>query len=153
MPAAPVAVHLDVRPGDTVSASVTVTGHTVKLFLANRTRGTRFSKHLVADKVDVTSADWISEAPSSCFDNGNCITLPLANFGSASFANARATSTTGHTGPIADQAWSPVAIALFPHRRGFGRPGFMPDGRGSANATPGDLTGTGDAFVVTYANS
>jgi Peptidase A4 family len=150
VPAAPVAVHLIVRPGDTVSASVTVTGRTVKLFLANRTRGTTFSKRLVADDVDVTSAEWISEAPSACFDRGGCTTLPLADFGTTSFANARATSTTGHLGPIADPAWSPVAITLTPHRGGGSRPGFMPDGRGSASATPGELTATGDAFVVAY---
>jgi Peptidase A4 family len=153
VPAAPVSVHITVRPGDTISASVTVTGRSVKLFLANRTRGTTFSKQLVANQVDLTSAEWISEAPSACFGNGDCATLPLANFGTASFANARATSSTGHVGPIADPAWSPVAITLSSHHRGGARPGFMPDGRGSASAAPGDLAMTGDAFTVTYADA
>jgi len=153
VPAAPVPVHITVRPGDTISASVTVTGHSVKLFLANRTRGTTFTKQLVANQVDVTSAEWISEAPSACFGNGDCTTLPLANFGTASFANARVTSTTGHVGPIADPAWSSVAITLSSHHRSGARPGFMPDGRGSASAAPGDLAMTGDAFTVTYADN
>jgi hypothetical protein len=152
VPAAPIPVHITVRPGDTLSASVTVTGQSVKLFFANRTLGRTFSKQLVANRVDVTSAEWISEAPSACFGNGDCTTLPLANFGTASFAGARATSTAGHIGPIADPAWSPVAITLSSHHRRGARPGFMADGRGFASAAPGDLAMTGDAFTVTYAD-
>ena len=105
------------RPGDTISASVTVSGHTVKLFLANRTRGTSFATQLQVAQVDVSSAEWIVEAPSACGDNGGCQALPLADFGTTSFANVRATSATGHTGTISDPAWSNVAITLSPHRR------------------------------------
>ena len=43
VPAAPVKLGLTVRPGDTMSAGVTVSGRSVKLFIANRTRGTSFS--------------------------------------------------------------------------------------------------------------
>jgi hypothetical protein len=149
VPGPPVRVHIDVHPGDTLSAAVTVTGHNVKLFLANRTRGTRFTHRIRADRVDTTSAEWISEAPSACSDGG-CVTLPLADFGTASFAGARATATTGHTGTIADPAWSSVAITLrSDHNRRAGRD-FFSDGRGSVRATPGELAPTGDAFTVTY---
>jgi hypothetical protein len=150
VPSAPVDVNLTVRPGDTLSASVTVTGHTVKLYIANRTRGTSFSRQLTASKVDVTSAEWIAEAPSACDSRGNCETLALADFGTASFANARATSTSGHSGTISDSAWSAVAISLASDRRGPGGPGFVSDARGSAQATPATLSDTGDAFSVTY---
>ena len=150
VPSDPVELKMTVRPGDTLSASVTVTGHTVKLYLANRTRGTVFSKQLQASKVDLTSAEWIAEAPSSCDDAGNCVTLPLTNFGTASFANARATSTTGHVGTISDAAWSAVKITLSSDRGGRGGPGFVTDGGGSASATPADLNATGDGFSVTY---
>ena len=150
VPDDPVELNLTVRPGDTISAAVTVTGHTVKLYLANRTRGTTFSKTLQASKVDVTSAEWIAEAPSACDDGGNCDTLPLAAFGTASFANARATSSTGHTGTITDPAWSAVKITLTSDRRRGGGPGFVTDGTGSATATPAELNETGDAFSVTY---
>jgi hypothetical protein len=150
VPDDPVELKLTVRPGDTISAAVTVTGHTVKLYLANRTRGTTFTKTLQASKVDVTSAEWIAEAPSVCDDSGNCDTLALANFGTASFANARATSTTGHTGTITDPAWSAVKITLTSERGRHGGPGFMTDGAGSATATPAELNATGDAFAVTY---
>jgi Peptidase A4 family len=151
VPSDPVTLKMTVRPGDTLSASVTVTGHTVKLYLANRTRGTVFSKTLQASKVDVTSAEWIAEAPSECDGSGNCDTLPLADFGTASFANARATSATGHTGTITDAAWSAVKITLTSDSRGRGGgPGFVTDGSGAASATPAELNETGDAFAVTY---
>jgi Peptidase A4 family len=150
VPSDPVDVHLTVRPGDTLSASVTVTSHTVKLYIANRTRGTSFSKQLQATKVDVTSAEWIAEAPSACDSAGNCATLPLADFGTASFANARATSTGGHAGTISDAAWSAVAISLASGHGGPGRPGFVSDAGGSAQATPAALSAAGDAFSVTY---
>jgi peptidase A4-like protein len=151
VPSDPVELKLTVRPGDTISASVTVTGHTVKLYLANRTRGTVFRKQLQASTVDVTSAEWIAEAPSACDDGGNCDTLPLADFGTATFAGAQATSATGHIGTISDPAWSAVKITLTSGRRGRGGgPGFVTDGSGSASATPAELNAAGDAFAVTY---
>jgi Peptidase A4 family len=148
VPAGPVNVKLTVRPGDTISASVTVSGHAVKLFIANRTRGTSFSTQLQADAVDVTSAEWIVEAPSACVDNGGCRTLPLADFGATSFAGVRATSATGHSGTISDPAWSAVAITLSP-RRGPGSMRFATEA-GSGTASPADLSPAGDAFTVTY---
>jgi Peptidase A4 family len=120
VPEAPVHIDLTIRPGDAISASVIVSGHTVRLFLANRTRGTRFTKQLTVDRVDVTSAEWIVEAPSACYGD-RCETLPLANFGTTTFTGANATSTTGHTGAISDTRWSETAIALRSGgRRAFG---------------------------------
>jgi hypothetical protein len=147
VPDAPVQLKLTVKPGDTISASVTVTGHTVKLFIANRTRGTSFATQLQAAQVDVSSAEWIVEAPSACADNGGCQGLPLAAFAPTSFADVSATSATGHSGTISDPAWSNVAITLSPHRRSRGMH-FGPD-VASADATPSGLSPGGDAFTVT----
>ena len=146
VPAAPVKLGLTVRPGDTKSAGVTVSGHSVKLFIADRTRGTSFSKQVRVDQVDVASAEWIVEAPSACGDNGNCRALPLADFGTTTFASAQATSATGHTGTISDPAWSAVAITLSPRERGLR---FAAD-QGSGTATPAGLTPAGDGFAVAY---
>jgi hypothetical protein len=146
VPAAPVKLGLTVRPGDTMSASVTVSGHSVKLFLADRTRGTSFSKQLDVAQVDVSSAEWIVEAPSACGDNGTCRALPLANFGTTTFGSVRATSATGHTGTISDPAWSAVAITLSARARGLR---FATD-QGSGTAAPANLSPAGDAFAVTY---
>jgi len=149
VPDAPVDIDLAVKSGDTVSASVTVSGHTVKLYLGNRTRGTKFTKQMTVDRVDVTSAEWIVEAPSACYGD-RCQTLPLANFGSTAFAKATATSTSGHQGAISDPAWSATSIALRSDgHRAFGGGRFASDSA-SAAASPGDLTATGDGFAVTY---
>ena len=118
----------------------------MKLFIADRTRGTSFSKQLDVAQVDVSSAEWIVEAPSACGDNGGCRALPLADFGTTSFASVRATSATGHTGTISDPAWSAVAITLSTRARGLR---FTTD-QGSGTATPADLSPAGDAFAVTY---
>jgi hypothetical protein len=149
VPSAPVDVHLTVKPGDTVSASVTVSGATVKLYLANRTRGTVFSKQLTAEHIDTTSAEWIVEAPSACFGN-QCETLPLANFGTTTFAGARVTSATGHQGAISDPAWHATSIAVRSNGRHAFGPGRFAADAGAAGASPGDLTATGDGFAVTY---
>jgi peptidase A4-like protein len=151
VPAGPVRLALTIRPGDTISASVTVSGHAVKLFVANRTRGTTFSKQLTAATVDVSSAEWIVEAPSACVDNGRCRALPLADFGTTSFANVSATKTTGHSGTVTDPAWSAAAISLAPH----GGPGGMRFGSVAdlGAAAPANLTPAGDGFTVTYGSA
>jgi hypothetical protein len=146
VPAAPVKLGLTVRPGDVMSASVAVSGRSVKLFLADRTRGTSFTKQLDVAQVDVSSAEWIVEAPSACGDDGNCRALPLANFGTTSFAGVKATSAAGHTGTISDPAWSAVAITLSTRARGLR---FTTD-QASGTAAPVNLSPAGDAFTVTY---
>jgi hypothetical protein len=118
VPAAPVRLQLTVRPGDTISASVSVSGHTVKLFLADQTRGTSFATQLQVAQVDVSSAEWVVEAPSACGDNGGCRALALAAFKATTFSDVKATSVTGHSGTISDPAWSNVASRC--PRRGAG---------------------------------
>jgi hypothetical protein len=143
VPAGSVPVHLTVRPGDTMSASVTVASGVVKVYLNNRTRGTHFSKTLHATPLDVTSAEWIVEAPATCEPAG-CHVLPLADFGTASFAGASATSMGGHIGTITDQNWSATALTLSPDVGGL-----VPT-TSTAGATPGDLSAGGDGFTVSY---
>ncbi|MEA2357740.1 MAG: hypothetical protein QOI62_1000 [Solirubrobacteraceae bacterium] len=152
VPAASVPTRMTIGAGDTISASVTVTGHVVRIFIADRTRGAVFTRRLHADRVDATSAEWIVEAPSVCGGRGGCSLQPLANFGTAAFADARATSAAGHAGPIADPTWAATPIAL---ASDAGRPGpvrFTSDAGPSA-ATPAALAATGDAFTVTYQDS
>src|SRR3954451_24163766 len=71
-------------PGDRMSASVTVFGRRVRLRLSNRTTGRAFTKTMTARVVDVTSAEWILEAPSACGGttaDDSCQIMPLADFG------------------------------------------------------------------------
>ena len=148
VPAGPVSIALRVRPGDTLSASVAVSGRTVRLRLADRTTGAVFAKQLTAKRVDVTAAEWIVEAPSKC-DATRCKPLPLANFRTASFAGANVTTTAGLRGAIVDPAWAATAITLSPYAdRGIGT--GLPLPGSSAEATPSVVSATGDAFTVTY---
>jgi hypothetical protein len=127
-------IRMRVRPGDAIEASVSVQGTTVGLRLRNRTRGSAFSRTLTMQAPDVSSADWIVEAPSDCTNAGDCTQLPLSNFGTVRFDAASATSADGHSGSIADPAWTPTAVLL----------------RSSARAVTSSLSSTGTTFRVTY---
>ena len=149
VPAAAVRVPLTVRARDTIAASVTVTGRRVRISLANRTTGARLTRTLTAPAIDVTSAEWIVEAPSACWSQG-CTVLPLADFGTAGFTRASATSTTGHTGAISDPAWHATAIRLSAASARDLGPGRFASDEAAATATPAALSAAGDAFDVVY---
>jgi hypothetical protein len=146
VPAPSQTIHFVVQPGDLISANVTVTGRTVVLSISNLTKHRTFSRTLHGN-VDVSSAEWIVEAPSDCFSDGTCQTLPLANFGSTNFRLARAVSTAGHTGSISDSSWGTTKIDLTPDGRRFASLG----GRNQVGtAIASALAASGDAFSVTY---
>jgi hypothetical protein len=111
VPAAPANTTLKVKPGDRMSGSVTVRASHVTLRIRNLSTGERFTitKHLA--KIDVSSAEWIVEAPSLCLTSSSCAALPLANFGTTSFSAATATAR-GHTGTIGDANWSATALEM-----------------------------------------
>jgi Peptidase A4 family len=135
VPAAASTAKLTVKPGDVITASVQVRGRVVTLKLIDRTRGTTATKVVRASAVDLTSAEWIVEAPALCSgsttSDASCAQTALADFGATGFSAARATTSAGHTGTILDAAWTPVAIAL-------------------RATTPGALDEAGAAFAVTY---
>jgi len=110
IPAGPVSIPIAVHAGDEMTGSVTVRGNHVTLRLRNLTTGTRYSTTRHAAKIDLSSADWILEAPSSCSAD-SCRTLPLADFGGVSFSAATATGHS-HTGPVQDAHWSAQQIEL-----------------------------------------
>lgn len=141
-------VKLQVPPGDTIQGEVTVTGHNVTVLLRDLTRHTQFSKVLTASPIDVTSAEWIVEAPSVCLTLYDCVTLPLANFGSAPFGSAAAQSTTGNAGAISDPFWTATAIKLVAHRSPSNLGGHRLGNGG--DATPSALQVGGSAFSVSY---
>jgi Peptidase A4 family len=111
LPSAPVEIRLRVHPGERISASVTVRGSSVTLRLRNLTTGARYSTTRRYSNPDVSSAEWILEAPSTCASAGDCTTLALADVGTTSFASATATAH-GHTGTILDAGWSAAALEL-----------------------------------------
>jgi hypothetical protein len=146
LPAPPVTLKLAVRPGDTVSAAVTVSGTTVSMRLRNLTRHTVVNKRLKMAAPDLSSAEWIAEAPSACTGSGRCSALSLANFGSVDFAKAAATGS-GHSGLVSDPSWTPTAINL--DSSSSQARGRFAGNSPSAGATASALSPTG-AFSVAW---
>jgi hypothetical protein len=120
VPAAPVELPITVSPGDTLSAEVTVREGAVTLAIRNLSTGEASAVESVVDDVDLSSAEWIAEAPSACVMH--CATLPLADFGTVSFRQASAVADF-HTGTIGDSAWVHQAMKLFTSRK---RPAALP---------------------------
>ena len=113
LPAAPVQLDLTISPGDHMSSSVAVNGTSVTINVADQTTGKSVTKTLQMNDPDVSTAEWIAEAPSTCDGSGDCQPLTLANFGTVAFSNASATAA-GHTGTISDGSWSAQPVALSP---------------------------------------
>jgi hypothetical protein len=148
IPAPSMPVRLTVRPGDLMQAAVSVSGRSVTLTLNDLTRGQGFRKTLRASLLDLTSAEWIVEAPSECVSANSCQTLPLANFGSATFTSATTQTVSGRVGTIANPAWQTTKINLRPASRRF----IVNTSSGPAIgiATTGGLVSGGSGFRVLY---
>ena len=149
VPAASTTISLPVSPGDVMRATVTVTGHRVVVDLQNLTEHHSFHRVLHAASIDVSSAEWIIEAPSECISSLACHALPLANFGLLTFDSASAVATTGRPGAIVNRRWGRTKIKL----TGGAQPAIlarsMTDVAGTA--VPSRLRGGGTVFDVTYA--
>jgi hypothetical protein len=111
VPAASVPIRFKVFPGNALTASVKVNGTQVVLQIRNLTRKTNFTKTLFMAEPDLSSAEWIAEAPTGCNASG-CAQLPLAKFSPLTFTKSSATTSDGHTGTISDVSWSPTVINL-----------------------------------------
>lgn len=148
VPAPSEPANLKVRPGDPIFGAVTVHGNRVTLSLYNgRTHG-RFQRTIRASHVDLSSAEWIVEAPSECTGTSSCQTLPLANFGSTTFGLASARNRRGHVGSISDRRWDLTRIRLAPSGRRFvGLGGSAAAG----TAIPSGLSAGGSSFRVNFA--
>jgi hypothetical protein len=141
VPEPPVQVRLKLSPGDRVSAVVVVHGTSVILRLRNLTRNTVFTRHSTVSTTDVTSAEWIAEAPSNC-DGPSCDVLPLTNFGTVSFTGA-ATVGDGRAAPLASWTVTPIELV------GDGRLAAMP---ASSGAVPSPVGADGGSFSISYSD-
>jgi hypothetical protein len=157
IPAPAVRMGLKVRPGDLVTGSVLVTGSEVLMQIINRTRKTRFTKRVDVDSPDLTSAEWIAEAPSACSTGGFCRQVPLANFGTVTFTRVAALATIDglgdQGGTITSSLWQATPIELVPQRsrRFFGGAAARPDTTaGRAGAAPVGLATDGRSFSVSW---
>jgi hypothetical protein len=134
-----------------MSASVTVEGRTVTFLVRNETRHREFRKVLRDAAIDLSSAEWIAEAPSNCNANGTgCVTLPLTNFRSVTF-DAAVAEVAGHAlGSISDPLWHWTRINLRPRRGPLRAYGSHPSG---STATPSALLLGGTSFSVGYSRT
>jgi hypothetical protein len=140
VPAGAVRLNLQISAGDRIWARTAVDGDSVRVQLRDETTGQSVDKTLQMTNPapDTSTAEWVAEAPSSCADSTtlSCSTLPLADFGTAKFSDAYATSN-GVTGAIDGSQWSTAAIDLQPSD-------------GSAGASPSSLSNGSTAFTVSY---
>lgn len=149
VPAASHTLKMTIDPGDRIAASVTVTGKRVRISLRDLTRNSATTFVRSMSSPDVSSADWIVEAPSICTSTNRCVTEQLSNFGNVQFARASATTVRGHRGTISDSHWSATKIELDSAGNSrFGEP-VSPSG----GALPSSLSSFGSAFSVSYQQS
>lgn len=158
VPAAPVRLDVAIRPGDHVSARVSVSGTSVTVSLSNQTTGAESTKTLQIDNPDVSSAEWIAEAPSVCqgadaIGTGSCTPVSLADFGTVTFTGASATAD-GATGTVSSSNWSAHAVQLSgTGGADTGYPAIVDSSASdtaSASATPSSLSTDGSSFSVAW---
>jgi Peptidase A4 family len=150
VPAAAVMIPLKIVPGDTITAAVLVKGQTITFSLRDITRQTRFSKVLTTTHgLDLGSAEWIAEAPSSCTALGQCTVVPLTNFRTVTFTRAAAIGND-HPGTILDATWATAPIELIADDAGsgvFSQGDVFGPGVG---AVPAEVTTDGRGFSVSW---
>jgi Peptidase A4 family len=129
---------LEIAPGDVISAEVSADGTAITLQLHDLTTGESAVTQTTVTEPDLSSAEWIAEAPSLCspFNPNGCRIKPLANFGTVAFATGSATAGA-HTGAIADPAWTTGEIQLVTQA-------------GTPVAEPSDLSADGSSFTVRW---
>jgi hypothetical protein len=132
-------VRLRVDAGDHLSAVVVVHGTQVIVRLRNLTRDTVFTRKVTASVLDLTSAEWIAEAPSNC-DGSGCSILPLANFGTVTFTGAAAVGD-GRAAPLASWTVTPIELVA------GDRLTRAPTGSG---ALPSPVGADGGSFSIAY---
>jgi Peptidase A4 family len=152
LPAEAVDIRLAEHPGDLITASVTIANHTATLGLRNLSTGKRFTLTRRLRALDVSSAEWIVEAPLICPGDSPCNERPLADFGDVTFSSTSATAQ-GHTGPIAYPAWSATALELRQSSSSGARQGSASPRTPSRTltfATPSSAANAQGAFTVRW---
>lgn len=147
VPAAPVTMRLTVHPGDRISASVAEkAGQTIMQVQDLTTHASRTVARRFVDP-DVSSAEWIVEAPSLCFTATRCTPLPLTDFGTVSFSNASVNTSAGRAA-IDASSLKVTRLELRDDASASGRHFTSSVTPASGIASP--LSANGTAFTVTW---
>lgn len=149
VPAPARTVRMTVRPGDLISAHVVARGTHVTVALTDRTRHERFHRRKLDRHMDLSSAEWIAEAPSECLGVSRCSVLPLADFGSVDFMRTYAQTFARRSGGINSRHWNRTRILL---ANTEGRR-YVSGSSVSSHAVPSRLRRRGRSFTITYSST
>jgi hypothetical protein len=128
-----------VKPGDTLSADVSVSGTEFTLSLKS-SEGWTFSTTASGSGLAQSSAEWIAESPEIC--SFFCRTAQLSNFGTVNFTGADAAVSGG-----ADQPVSSFTADGGPHEI------VGETSTGTVRAQPSALSTSGNAFSIAWKHS
>ena len=150
-PAGPVSVlGLRIDPGDAIVSSILADSTGLLLQVTDRTRHTRFTRHIDVASPDLHSAEWIVEAPVQCSAGGYCRQMPLTKFAPLAFTHTYATGNKiGAT--LSSGNWLVKSLRLVPRSyRAFGGPVEQASRAGGAGAAVSALTPDGTGFTVNW---
>lgn len=150
VPADSVNIDLKIFPGDVIASSVVINGSEVLVQITDRTRRTRFTRHLTMNAPDVSSAEWIAEAPAECMGSNACQQFALTDFDSVTFTRTYAIGNTV-PGTITDPTWTATAMELVPSAHRFFGASFKSTSDAlSAGASPLALSPDGNGFTIDW---
>ncbi len=133
---------MSVHPGDIISAEVSFSNGKFTVSLSDLTSGSFFTRTAVIKSAELSSGEWIAEAPSS-----RSGILPLANFGTIGFGEYYTRAGGTNTATVGGQTG---AMGLF----GFSLASItMVDLNGFVKAQPSGLTSDQTSFSVQWRNS
>jgi hypothetical protein len=124
-----------VKPGDTMTASVSVSGTSYTLKLTDATKGWTFSTTKTGSGLAQSSAELIAESPEIC--SLRCRLAQLADFGTVNFSNVDAAVSGG-----SPQPFSAFTYDSGPHDI------IMETSKGTVRALPSALAT--NAFSITW---
>jgi hypothetical protein len=126
-----------VKPGDTLSAEVSVSGSTFTLKMTS-SEGWTFTTTQTGSGLAQSSAELIAESPEIC-GVFSCRLAELSNFGTVNFSGAEAAVSGG-----ADQPMSAFTADSGPHDI------IAETSGGVVRALPSPLSASGNAFSITW---
>jgi Peptidase A4 family len=149
IPASPVKLRLRVHPGDRIAASVAERAHRTILQVRDLSTGAVKTAVRRLVRPDLSSAEWIVEAPSICSSSARCTPLPLTDFGTIAFSRASLRGSASSYEAIDARSLRVTRLELRDYSDG---PLWTRSQGGAAHATgiASALSASGDAFTVTW---
>ena len=147
VPGSPVSAGVKIAPGNTITASVNIVANgTAAIFqIKNRTTKSSFTTQVaLTSPPDLSSADWIVEAPTECAQ-AVCLAVPLQWFTPISFSRIAALGN-GIGGTLTHLAWIPDRLELVPSTVLASSPSNA--GAGAGAVTTGSTPGGGSFQVL-----